>query len=147
MRRVTRVQGAVVRDERVLLVKHREHGSGREYWLLPGGAAEGEECEEACLAREVEEETHQRVAIERLLFDDPAAGDPVYERFRTYLCRPVGGEAAPGAEPEPKVAAVYAITAVAWVDLREEAGWDPLITTDRWTYPLLKRLRSALVDP
>jgi 8-oxo-dGTP pyrophosphatase MutT (NUDIX family) len=144
MRREVRVQGAIVREGRVLLVMHREHGSGREYWLLPGGGAEADESDEVCLAREVEEETHLRVAVERLLFDDPTEGDRVYRRVRTYLCRPLGGEARPGSEPEPEVAAVYAIAAVAWVDLGAEAGWDPVIRADRWTYPLLKRLQVAL---
>ena len=144
MQRTTRVQGAAVRDHRILLIKHREHATGREYWLLPGGGAEAGESDEACDTREIEEETHLRVTVERLLFDDPAERDPVYRRLRTYLCRPLGGEARPGVEPELGAAGVYAIVDVAWIDLRDEERWDALIMADPWTYPLLKRFQSAL---
>ena len=49
-----RVQAIVVREDRVLLVKHRQ--GGQEYWCLPGGAqASGETPEQGAL-RELREE-------------------------------------------------------------------------------------------
>ena len=49
-----RVQAIVVRDGRVLMVKHRWHGD--EWWCLPGGAQEpGESVEDGAL-RELREE-------------------------------------------------------------------------------------------
>ena len=48
------------------------------------------------------------------------------------------------AEPEPKAAGVDAIADVAWIDLRDESGWDPRMAADPWRSPLLTRLRAAL---
>ena len=144
MVRTTRVQGAVIQDTSVLLIQHREHAHGRTYWLLPGGSAENGETEETALRREISEETHLTVVVERLLFDDSSATDPVYVRFKTFLCRPEAGVARPGAEPEADIATVYTITDVMWLDLRSETTWDASIRVDRWTYPLLKRIQAAL---
>ncbi len=49
-----RVQGVVVRDGRILLVKHRKYG--KEYWVLPGGGLEYRETIFESLKREFEEE-------------------------------------------------------------------------------------------
>jgi 8-oxo-dGTP pyrophosphatase MutT (NUDIX family) len=46
------VKGVVVRDGRVLLLKNE-----REEWELPGGKLELGESPEACVAREITEET------------------------------------------------------------------------------------------
>lgn len=144
MGRMVRVQAAIVADHHILLIQHREHASGRAYWLLPGGGIEADETEEICLRREVREETHLEVAVERLLLDGPAPAGDYYQRFRTYLCGPLGGEARPGHEPEPEAASVYAIAAVQWLDLRDERAWDAAITTDSLTYSLLKQIQQAL---
>jgi ADP-ribose pyrophosphatase YjhB (NUDIX family) len=49
-----RVQAIVVRDGRVLLVKHRQ--KGEEWWCLPGGAQEADETPEQGALRELREE-------------------------------------------------------------------------------------------
>ncbi len=140
-----RYQGAIVREHAILLIQHRWHADGRSAWLLPGGGREPGETEEACVRREMREETGLDVAVERLLLDDAAApGDRVYQGYKTYLCRPVAGEARPGYEPEPEAASAYAITAVAWFDLRHDADWDPALQADPISYPLLRRLQQAL---
>ena len=51
---MTRVQAVVVRDEAVLMVKHRQ--DGRAYWCLPGGALEPDETPEEGAIRELREE-------------------------------------------------------------------------------------------
>ena len=145
MSRIIRYQGAIVQGHRILLIRQHEHASGRTYWLLPGGGVEAGETEEQCVRREMREETGLDVQVERLLLDDPAPrGDGVYQRFQTYLCRPIAGEARPGYEPEPEAADVYAIAEVGWFDLRDEATWGEPVTTDRLTYPLLCRIQEAL---
>jgi 8-oxo-dGTP pyrophosphatase MutT (NUDIX family) len=144
MDRTVRVQGAIMRQDELLLIKHREHDGGREYWLLPGGGPEPGESDEAALQREIAEETHLTVAVEQLLLDEPSLPEDAYQRHRTYLCRPLAGEARPGCEPEPEVASVYAIVAVGWIDLRDEAAWHPEIRNDPIIYPRLKRLQAAL---
>src|SRR6185369_10431159 len=69
MARIVRYQGAIVQDHQLLLIQHREHASGRGYWVIPGGGQEGAESEEACVRREMLEETGLEVAVERLLFE------------------------------------------------------------------------------
>jgi ADP-ribose pyrophosphatase YjhB (NUDIX family) len=51
---VPRVQAIVVRDGRVLMVKH--HHRGQEYWCLPGGAQQSGETPEQGALRELREE-------------------------------------------------------------------------------------------
>jgi ADP-ribose pyrophosphatase YjhB (NUDIX family) len=57
--RHTRYQGAIIKDDKILLIKHTEHESGRSYWVIPGGGREADETEMACVRREMLEETKQ----------------------------------------------------------------------------------------
>jgi ADP-ribose pyrophosphatase YjhB (NUDIX family) len=143
MNRVIRYQGVVIRYDHILLVKHREHATGRSYWVIPGGGREDNETEEACVQREILEETHLVVTIERLLFDE-AAPTGGYQRVKTYLCSTGIGDALPGYEPEPESAQQYAITEVGWFDLFHPASWDNQIKTDPITYPLLQKIQEIL---
>lgn len=142
--RDTRYQALIVQDDRVLLIQHKEHTSSREYWLLPGGGLEPGETPEACVAREVNEETHLTVRVERQLFDeavDPSSG---YLRRKTFLCRPLAGQASPGYEPESEASELYSISRVRWLDLRTEANWGSDLVDDPKIYLQLHRARSEL---
>lgn len=140
-----RYQGAILRDHHLLLIEHRFHADGHCHWLIPGGGLEDGETEEACVRREMREETGLAVAVERLLLEESAfPADRVYAGYKTFLCRPVGGEARPGYEPEPEAAAAYAISAVGWFDLRAETAWGEAVCRDPITYPLLKKLQATL---
>ena len=140
----TRYQGAVVRDGAALLICHREHATGKAYWLLPGGGMEAGETPEATVARELLEETGLTVRVERRLLDVAAEPGGYYERAQTYLCTAVTGDAAPGAEPEADAAAVYGIVAVRWVPLGDESAWGSEIQGDPITAANLRRLQVAL---
>jgi 8-oxo-dGTP diphosphatase len=142
--RQTRYQAFILQGDYVLLIKHKEHASGKEYWLLPGGGLEPGEFPEACVAREAKEETHLTVRVERLLFDEPMLPEGGYRRRKTYLCTPVAGEPSPGYEPESEATEVYAIIQVGWCDLRREASWGSDLMEDPHTYPQLHRVREAL---
>lgn len=143
--RHTRYQGAIIRDEHILLIQHHFYADDARYWLIPGGGLEPDETEEACVAREMREETHLEVQVERLLLHEAAHKvDSTYEFYKTYLCRPVSGEAKPGYEPELEAASAYAITQVKWFNLRDETDWDETLKADPITYPLLKRIYAAL---
>ena len=100
MNRITRYQGAIYQDHSILLITHRIHETGREYWVIPGGGLEDGETEEECVAREMKEETYLDVRVERLLVHEPGHPDGIYKFRKTYLCTPIGGEAQPGFEPE-----------------------------------------------
>jgi 8-oxo-dGTP pyrophosphatase MutT (NUDIX family) len=102
------------------------------------------ETELQCVQREVREETNLEVAVERLLLDEPSRSGKVYQRYKTYLCRPLAGEPSPGIEPEPEAASVYAIADVRWYNLYDESTWGVLIIDDPVVSPLLRRVRVAL---
>jgi ADP-ribose pyrophosphatase YjhB (NUDIX family) len=144
MQRTIRYQGAVIRNDHILLIQHRHYATGHSYWLLPGGGQEGDETPAACVQREVREETHLHVEVIRQLLDDPDMPGGSYQRLHTYLCRVVDGEARPGHEPEEEAAEDYAITAVQWLDLREQTAWGMDIQSDPITFPLLQRLQAVL---
>lgn len=141
-----RYQAAILRDDEILLIRHREHADGHTYWLLPGGGIEPGESEIACVQREVREETNLGVEVEGLLLDDllQYIEDGPYKRYKTYLCRPIAGEASPGYEPEPNAAAIYAIDEVKWFSLFDETTWDELILNDAITLSGLRRIQVAV---
>ncbi len=143
--RNTRYQAAILRGEEILLIKHREHADGRSYWVLPGGGIEAGETEIECVRREVREETNLEIRIEGLLMDEPPMFDNggIYQRFKTYLCYPVG-EPSPGYEPEAEASAVYAIVEVHWFSLEDETTWNESIANDPITAPVLRRIQAAV---
>ena len=142
--RIIRYQGAIIRDDHILLIKHHEYASGHDYWVIPGGGREDGETEEECVRREMMEETHLNVTVEQLLLDEPGRPDEAYQRFKTYLCIPMVGEPYPGHEPEPEAAERYAITEVGWFDLRDETTWGTKVITNPFTYPRLQQIRRTL---
>jgi 8-oxo-dGTP diphosphatase len=147
MSRIVRYQGAIWHNHHLLLIKHRENATGHSYWVIPGGGIEVDEDEEACVRREMHEETHLEVEVVRLLLDEPAAPGGVYQRRKTYLCRVIRGEARPGYEPEFEADPPYVIDQVGWFDLRDPATWDSQVFEDSITYPLMQRLQKALGYP
>ncbi len=145
MNRDTRYQGAIVQENKLLLIKAIDHQDGELFWLIPGGGREAGESEEECIRREMREETHLEVAVERLLLEMPAfPEDQTYQRYKTYLCRVVGGEASPGFEPEDELAPLSTMLEIGWFDLGELESWDPLLVSTPYTYPQALRIREAL---
>jgi 8-oxo-dGTP diphosphatase len=142
--RTTRYQGAIIQDHHILLIKQTEHASGRSYWLIPGGGIEPGETEEACVQREMQEETGLHVHVHYLLFDEPSVPSGIYQRRKTYVCSILDGEARPGYEPEAEYATAYSFTDIGWFDLRHPTTWAEQIVTDPITCPLLQRIQVAL---
>jgi len=118
------VGAVIVHEDRVVLVKRRfEPLAGR--WSIPGGAVETGETLEACVAREMVEETGFDVEVgpvievfDRITHDE--AGRVVYHFVLIdYLCRPIGGELRAGSDvaeavlAEPSELAQYDLTAKA----------------------------------
>ena len=97
------IGGIIVHEGRVVLVKRRfEPLAGQ--WSIPGGAVETGETLEACLIREMTEETGFVVEVgpvvevlDRITHDD--AGRVLYHFVLIdYLCWPVGGELRAGSD-------------------------------------------------
>jgi len=117
--------GAVIVDRgKVLLVKRKyEPLAGR--WSLPGGAVEVGETLEACLVREIAEETGLEIGIgpvvevlDRITRD--ADGRVEYHFVLVdYLCWPIGGELRAGSDvadavfADPRDLAQYELTTTA----------------------------------
>jgi 8-oxo-dGTP diphosphatase len=144
LKRHTRYQAAILEDDRLLLIKVHNRTTDETFWVIPGGGREGNESEEACVRREVQEETHLNVKVERLLLEEPGAQDGIYQRLKTYLCTIQTGQPQPGVEPEVEFAETTTIQAVGWFDLRQPDTWDRLVLNDPFTYPLLHRLRHVM---
>jgi 8-oxo-dGTP pyrophosphatase MutT (NUDIX family) len=144
MKQTTRYQGAIIRDDHILLIKHREHATGQSYWIFPGGKRELPETEEACVQQEMLEETHLDVKVGHLLLDDADIPLGSYKRLKTYLCEVISGEAQPGFEPEIEAAQKYAIAEVRWFDLRDSTQWEALLENSLFTLTLLQRIRAIL---
>ena len=114
-KRRDRVQAMVVRNDKILLVKHRMRG--REFFCLPGGGIEpGESCEEAAL-RELKEESLVDGTIVRKLsvqFKPENRGE-----VHTYLVEIDENDVPePGTDPEFS-AEEQTITGVAWLSLEQ----------------------------
>ena len=140
----TRYQGAIIRDHQVLLLKQTEHASGRSYWQIPGGRIEPDETEEQCVQREMREETGLEVQIDSLLLDEPGPSDSIYQRWKTYRCAILSGEAHPGCEPEADYADAYSFTEVGWFDLLDPATWNGRLEANSYIYAWLQRIQGAL---
>lgn len=63
-----RACGAVLRDDHILMVQHRD--GDRTYWTLPGGGVEAGETAEQAVVREVREETGLNATVVRFLFSE-----------------------------------------------------------------------------
>ena len=144
MIRRTRYQGAIVENDKILLIRHTEHASGRSFWVIPGGGHEAQESEIACVTREMREETNLEVTVDRLLFEYHIPDDDTYATRKTYLCRVQSGQASPGYEPEEDASAVYAITEVAWFDLSSEEGWEEILFDNQILSRIMHDIRREL---
>ena len=140
----TRYQGAIIQNHQLLLLKQIEHVSGRSYWQIPGGRIEPDETEEQCVQREMREETGLSVQVDFLLLDEPSTPGAIYQRWKTYRCTILAGEARPGSEPEAIYADAYSFTEVGWFDLRYPVTWNERIEADSYIYAWLQRVQEAL---
>lgn len=140
-KRHTRYQAAVLLNGSILLLRCAFH-DGLAVWMLPGGGRE-DETEEECIVREVREETSLDVKVERLLLDHAAEPpDGTYERWRTFLCTVVAGEAAPGGGEGSNATLI----GVMWLSIDDEPKWPAEIRADVFLYPQLLAIRAAISD-
>lgn len=143
MLRHTRMQGLIIQDDSILLIRGYERHTGASFWVIPGGGLEPGESEEECVIREMLEETGLVVRVESLLIEQEAPADGTsYKRLKSYLCKPVAGDPEPGSEPEDDVN--FEIAAVRWFDLKDTSSWSNELCQDPYTYPHLVKVRQVL---
>lgn len=114
-KRRDRAQAMVIRDDRILLVKHRMRD--REFYCLPGGGVdEGETYEQAAL-RELEEESLVKGKVVRKLsvqYKPDNRGE-----VHTFLVE-IGSDAIPGIGTDPEFSEEeQSIIGVEWLALEE----------------------------
>ena len=148
MNRNVRYQGAIIRENHILLLRQRIFPTGKLCWIFPGGEIEPGETEEECVRREMKEETNLDVKVKELLFDDANLGNDIYDRgVLTYRCEVLSGDAKPGYDPEnsPEIeaAGLHGIIGVKWFDLRSEKDWDLELVNDPIIYLPLQRIRRV----
>jgi 8-oxo-dGTP diphosphatase len=96
--------GAVVVDSGNVLIVKRKFEPLAGQWSIPGGAVELGETLEACVAREMREETGLDIAVGPVIevFDritrDEQGGVRYHFVLVDYLCWPVGGELMAGSD-------------------------------------------------
>lgn len=109
--------GAIVEHEgRILLVRYRALG-GVDFWVGPGGGAEGTEDLPSTARREAKEETGLDVHIDRMLYVEEFH-DTTTRFCKIWFAASVMGNAVPRPTPE---AAAEGIVEVAWLS-RAEIG-------------------------
>jgi adenosine deaminase len=129
---VHRCRGAIVRGREVLLIQHQHSDTGHSYWWFPGGGCELGESDEACVVREVLEETGLQVRVGRLL---SLSGDRRWVIHAVYLCTPLSCEVRLGTEDGQRTLIGYR-----WVPIDDERTWEPEFYEDH-IYPILKAVQ------
>jgi ADP-ribose pyrophosphatase YjhB (NUDIX family) len=128
------VRGAVVRDDRILLVQERVD----ERWCMPGGWADVGDLPSEVATREVREESGYQVVPYKVVgvFDANRDGRPMafYHAYKiVFLCELAGGEAQPSHE-------TLAVGFFAFNDL-------PPLSSNRTSERHLAEVRAHLRDP
>ncbi|MDX1671475.1 MAG: NUDIX domain-containing protein [Balneolaceae bacterium] len=95
-----RVNGLLVREESLLLVKMLSPVTNQHIWTPPGGGLEFEESMEKCLIREFEEETGLRIAVEHLRYINELISTPYHALQFFFEVKEKGGTLQLGSDPE-----------------------------------------------
>lgn len=123
--------GALVEQGgRLLLVRHRKPGA-YDFWVAPGGGAQGDETLADAAAREVREETGLEVAPDRLVYVEEFHGPDLRTCKFWFNAQPVGGRLDTGAA---EATAEYIVEA-AWhaeADLGGLQVFPEVLRADYW---------------
>ena len=95
-----RVCGICIKDNQILLVKHRSLGQTGTLYAPPGGGMEYGESAKEALEREFLEETHLEITVKDFLFVHEYLDPPLHGIELFFLVEPVGGKLMLGNDPE-----------------------------------------------
>lgn len=96
----TRVNGVLIENEKVLMVKHQSLGKGGFLWNVPGGGMEFGQSAETALKREFEEETGLKIKLCDFLFVHELLVKPLHAVELFFLVERTGGKLVKGQDPE-----------------------------------------------
>ena len=98
---IIRATAVRIEDDQILLVQQRVTESLDRRWSLPGGTLECGETLEACVKREVREETGLEVEVDSLLYLCDRIADGRHVTHITLAVKRTGGQMVLGNELEP----------------------------------------------
>ncbi|PVY42396.1 NUDIX domain-containing protein [Pontibacter virosus] len=113
-----RVCGICLQDNKLLLVRHQPTLNNVAFWAPPGGGLQYGETVEACLVREVLEETGLHTKVKRFLFVNEFLEKPLQAVELFFELEVIGGELVRGIDPEAS-AEQQLIEEVAFLSLEE----------------------------
>ncbi len=119
MKQNVRATGILIEDDCILLVEQRVTASLKRVWSLPGGTVESGETLEACLIREMKEETGLDVAVDKLLYVCDRIMDEHHTIHLTFLIKRLGGQLQVGFEPEREANPIKSVRMAPLSALRE----------------------------
>lgn len=95
----TRVNGILIQDDKILMIKHRM-GEGRYFWNVPGGGMKYGSSAPDNLIREFREETGLQVQVNEYLFLHEFLQPPLHAIELYFSVSVVGGKLELGVDPE-----------------------------------------------
>lgn len=113
-----RVCGICIQDNKLLLVRHGSTVDNGAFWAPPGGGLQYGETMQACLKREIKEETGLDVKVERFLFVNEFLQPPLHAIEFFFEVEMTGGTLGTGSDPEA-AADEQLIEQVAWLTKKE----------------------------
>jgi ADP-ribose pyrophosphatase YjhB (NUDIX family) len=130
-----RATAVLIEDGNILLVEQNVSASVPRTWSLPGGTLEFGEPLEACLIREMQEETGLHVAIERLLYVCDRIADGRHVVHITFAIKRIGGCLRAGSEPEPGANPIHSVRMVPLSTLADYGFSERFITLAMQGFP------------
>ena len=95
----TRVNGILIENEKLLMVKH-QMGNGRILWSVPGGGMNFGSSAKENLIREYLEETHLDIEVGRYLFVHEYLNPPLHAMEHFFEVKRMDGKVKLGKDPE-----------------------------------------------
>lgn len=96
----TRVNGILIEDEKILMVRHQSLGKGGFLWNVPGGGMEYGQSAEVALKREFAEETGLIIKVCDFLFVHELLVEPLHAIELFFRVEKTGGQLMKGSDPE-----------------------------------------------
>ncbi|GAA4436304.1 NUDIX hydrolase [Pontibacter saemangeumensis] len=113
-----RVCGICIQDNRLLLARHGSTIANNAFWAPPGGGLHFGETMQACLKRELLEETGLEVRVERFLYVQEFLQPPLHAVEFFFEVRVTGGSLRTGTDPEAATGGAL-LEHVQWLTIKE----------------------------
>jgi ADP-ribose pyrophosphatase YjhB (NUDIX family) len=94
-----RVNGVLIEEDKILLVKHRM-SMNRDFWSTPGGGMQFGSSAQENLVREFMEETGLKIEVEDFLFVHEYLDQPLHALECFFVVKRISGTATLGEDPE-----------------------------------------------